>query len=561
MRLPPACPTHYDLRPPCHPTAKMKAKLFACLTILTALTARAESPEEARLIQLLDDFDADVADNKPEKLKGLVLEGYTYVEPDHTFKPAVVPPPSSASLDERISRRLDREWCCRVGVPAVVVAGDTAVVTGTYRVIDRDITLPNTPRLLALGRYTTTWVRNNGDWRLLAEHRSLNDEQTWANEAAPSAETTPQAAEATGPVKPASWLADRWNQRKQARQDREVAREHRGFLPRTFTNLFRSYEPTRLGYTWDQGDDAFMDFTFSTMLPLHPAAREYPEPVRRRTDENFLRPAGYSGLNVYFAATVRSGQYIGTRPSAPVVGKRFNPMIAFRLWEVDRQGRMESEDNFVELVYAHESNGQFIASAERFNQQLQIYLDQYKDSTDPVAPGIVERTAYRSARDNISRGWDYVGLQYAHDWDAWGEPGRPKTTVGLRVKYNYYLPWGIAQHRAEEYNGWENDPEGKPRNRVDGLSFRFNFKLPGHTEPDILSLRQTFIQFVGPHSLVWTTGGARPFRYNTLTLEAGLRLLNSFPLTFWYRRGYNSDLVDYYRKDHSIGLSLSYWNF
>ena len=29
----------------------------------------------------------------------------------------------------------------------------------------------------------------------------------------------------------------------------------------------------------------------------------------------------------------------------------------------------------------------------------------------------------------------------------------------------------------------------------------------------------------------------------------------------WYRYGYNSDLIDYYRKDHSLGLSLSYWNF
>jgi hypothetical protein len=416
---------------------------------------------------------------------------------------------------------------------------------------------------VAQGRFTATWVRSGGAWHLLAEHRSLNDVQAWPPVAAdvpPPAGPGPAAAAAA-----TSGLGEWWEKREQARQDRETVRDHRGFLPKAFTNLFRSYEPTQIGYTWDEGDDGFMDFTFSTMLPLHPAAREYPDPVRHLTDQRFFRPATYSGLNVYFAATVRSGQYIGTRPSSPVVGKRFNPLVAFRLWAKDPAGQLESEDNFVELVYAHESNGQFIASQERFDEQLQVYHDQYKDAPNPAGAAIATGTAYRSARDNISRGWDYVGLQFARDWDArlWLPLDQKvhAVTMGLRAKYNYYLPWGLAQKQAEEYNAWENDPQGKRRNRVDGLSLNYTLSITPDGNPEEFTLRQRLFRFERRYALVWTTGAARPFAFNTLEAQASVVLLNHFPLTLWGRWGYNSDLIDYYRRDHSIGLSLTYWKF
>ena len=40
-----------------------------------------------------------------------------------------------------------------------------------------------------------------------------------------------------------------------------------------------------------------------------------------------------------------------------------------------------------------------------------------------------------------------------------------------------------------------------------------------------------------------------------------MTLFNTLPFTLWARYGYNSDLIDYYRQDHSVGLSLSYWSF
>jgi hypothetical protein len=42
--------------------------------------------------------------------------------------------------------------------------------------------------------------------------------------------------------------------------------------------------------------------------------------------------------------------------------------------------------------------------------------------------------------------------------------------------------------------------------------------------------------------------------------EAGVKLLE-LPLMGWYRYGYNRDLTDYYRRDQSFGLMLSFWSF
>ena len=60
--------------------------------------------------------------------------------------------------------------------------------------------------------------------------------------------------------------------------------------------------------------------------------------------------------------------------------------------------------------------------------------------------------------------------------------------------------------------------------------------------------------------LTWTTGYADPFRFNTVQFEAGGKLLELL-LMVWYRYGYNRDLTDYYRRDHSFGLMLSFWSF
>jgi hypothetical protein len=528
----------------------MKRILLACLLLLAAFNARAASPEETRLIQLSDDFDAAVAAQNGARLGALLHPGYCYAEPEPTS------PPADATLEGRIAHRLSRDKCWSDESPAVRIVGDTAIVMGTYRVLEPS----GQPRLVAQGRFTATWVKSGDTWLLLAEHRSLNAGLTWASAATPPARQPPALAAA--PAVPSHAPPAVQEKKKTNDPDNEESRVHRGLLPKTFTNLFRAYEPNQLGYTWDKGDDPFLDFTLSVMFPLLPG-QEYPDPVRHYIEKDFFRSSDYGKPNVYFASALRAGQYIGTRPSSPVVGKRFNPLLAVRFWARNDHYGAESEDNFLELVYGHESNGQFIASKGRFDEQLQVYLNQYKDATSPADADIARRTAYRSARDNISRGWDYVGVQFARDWDSslpW--TGTRDVTMAVRARFNYYLPRGLAQGEAEEYNAWEADPEGKARKYVDGLSLRYTLTVaPEHKASGKSGWFDNFLKFERRYALTWTTGYVEPFRFNTVKAEASILLFNELPLTVWYRLGYNSDIIDYYRKDHSAGLSLSFWDF
>ena len=529
----------------------MKRIPLALLWLLAGLAARAALPEEPLLTQLTYDFDTAVATRDLARIRALLHSEYTYAEPEPTR------PPSDESLEGRIAHRLSREKCWSDEPLTIRVVGPTAIVTGTYRVLMAE----GEPRLLAKGRFTATWVKSGDAWLLLAEHRSLNGDLVWASTEKPPTRPPPIVVEKDKATAAAAAPPAVDEKKRFINTDSAESRVHRGLLPKTFTDLFRTYEPNLIGYTWDGGDDPFLDFTFSAMFPLLPG-QDYPDPIRTRVEKSLFRPFGFGKPNLYFAATQRAGQYIGTRPSSPVFGKRFNPLISLRFWAENKHYGVESEDNFLEFVYGHESNGQFIASKERFDEQLQVYLDQDRDAATPTEANLARNTAYRSARDNISRGWDYVGLQFARDWDAslpW--TGNREVTMALRAKFNYYLRKGLAQGDAEEYNAWEDDPEGKPRRRVDGLSLRYTLVVaPEHTQPKKVEWYKLF-QFERRYALTWTTGYAEPFRYNTFKAEASILLFRQIPFTVWYRLGYNSDLIDYYHKDHSFGVSLSYWDF
>lgn len=541
----------------------MKTRLSLCFALLVTVVLRAATPEEARIVQRAAEVDNALVTGDMAVLESHLNADYVYVEPRQSYQPAAKKPAGPGSLGQKIGARRQRDYCRMDEPPEVHVVGDTAIITGTYRVIPRDDESTGRPRMLLQGRFTETWVRTGAGWQLLAEHRSLNDRQAWAAVAGAPAWSPPVATPETAATDPAPT-------QKEAAKDEPAAvraaqaRDHRGFLPATFGDFFHAYEPTSIGYTWDQGDEGFMDFTFSDMLPLSPNARDFPDPVRELTEQGFRRPFNPAKPALYFAANVRAGQYIGTRPSAPVVGKRFNPLFALRFWFRDGHDALESAENFFEVVYAHESNGQFISSRERFDQQLQTFLDQAHDAHTPADADIASRSAYHSARDNISRGWDYVGVQFARDWDSEGRlpwlAGR-KITQGLRAKFNYYLPYGAFQKEWEQYNAWEGDPQGKPRSHVDGLSLRYTVTILPTAKKSEWNWLMNSQRFQRRYSLIWTTGYADPFRFNTFRLEGSAVLFDQFPFTLWYRYGYNSDLIDYYRKDHSLGVSLSYWNF
>jgi hypothetical protein len=251
------------------------------------------------------------------------------------------------------------------------------------------------------------------------------------------------------------------------------------------------YEPIKLGLSQDEGDELFLDFTLSLMFPL---AGTYASDQPLAGESEWSK-FNYQHFALFFSGTVRGGQYIWGRPSAPVVEKRFNPQLFLRWWVPDDAGR-ESPNRFVDLIYAHESNGQSITSEERFNEQREIYrkLENFPDSQ------LAADRSLRSARDAISRGWDYIGVNASWSW-------RNERHVAL-LKMREYLPWGLLQKDAEQSNEWEGDGPTHPRRQYDL--------------------------------------GAALWRR---------------PVSVWVRYGYNSNLTNYYRRDTSFGGGISIWAF
>ena len=259
----------------------------------------------------------------------------------------------------------------------------------------------------------------------------------------------------------------------------------------------RSHEPNQLGYTVDTSGQ-FMDFTLSVKFKIL-------EQTIRDLSER-------SSLN--FAFTGRFGQYF-ERSSAPVIGKRFNPELFYR---------RDFDDAYLETGYAHESNGQQITTLAGYQQ----------------AQATLERPEY--ADDYISRGWDFVRFTYqSHVLETLGA----NHPVMLWATGKWFLKKGLFQDGSEEYNTWESDPEGKPRNQVDGITA--GFRYTPHTDSKWLP--------VGNISLTWTTGYREIFRYNSYRLEAGIRIID-LPVIVWASRGYNNDLARYYRNLAAWGLAI-----
>jgi len=56
-------------------------------------------------------------------------------------------------------------------------------------------------------------------------------------------------------------------------------------------------------------------------------------------------------------------------------------------------------------------------------------------------------------------------------------------------------------------------------------------------------------------ALLYTTGNNGSFEHNTYRLEVTCKIYD-IPIMFWGSSGYNSDLVDYYKKIQSYGFAF-----
>lgn len=302
------------------------------------------------------------------------------------------------------------------------------------------------------------------------------------------------------------------------------------FSPKVLS--LESYEPNTIGETKDKDDVPFMDFKISVKYPLFPA---------------MLHEQIGPDTNLYFAFTGRFGQYISTRSSSPVIGKRFNPKLIWRQtlsWNEETykcvsnpatsvidSSQCKSDRtplDYIDFAYAHESNGQSITT---LNQYLQARADADKPDF---------------ANDHLSRGWDYLEVTGKHVW-----PGQNSKLSGY-LSGKYYLKHGLLQGDPEEYNDWENNPEGKPRKSVNGLSGILKWQWK----------REIFKDYIYDPKLaiVFETGYSQPFKYNTTRMELGFKVIE-LPITFWRQTGYGSDLAQYYKKVNSVGIELEIGSF
>jgi hypothetical protein len=188
--------------------------------------------------------------------------------------------------------------------------------------------------------------------------------------------------------------------------------------------MLQSYEPNRVGLTFDDNDVGFVDFTLSLQYPFlsldKAMAAKARQPSGRMLMDLFTR---YLRPVPYLAFTGRFGHYLDTRESSPIVGKRFNPKILMRFFTTDPVAA------HLDIGFAHESNGQRVNSAAAYQD---LRADFAKDNEEPDF-----------ARDYISRGWDYWEVLWYKNFN--GLDNGSSDGLSTQVSLKYFMEHGYLQ--------------------------------------------------------------------------------------------------------------------
>jgi hypothetical protein len=280
--------------------------------------------------------------------------------------------------------------------------------------------------------------------------------------------------------------------------------------------LLSSDEPNRLGCTRDSYEHAcFMDFTVSLRYPLFYEA---------------LQEGHKFDMLPFFSFTARMGQYSGSsRHSSPVVTKQFNPKLYFRVYTSkstgEKLGTADSKQDYYDIGYAHESNGQYVDSIAVFNST----------AASVGGPAI--------AQDYISRGWDYLTYRrHLHFGDV------AKNTMDIDLRY--FLSYGLLQKGSEEYFPWEAPRSITHISQVDGIRLKVT--------------RDVDWSWFKGASLFYTTGYRNIAHWNTFRAELGFTPLSNLmglPIILWAQTGYNTNVTQYYRHAWSVGLAASFESY
>lgn len=313
------------------------------------------------------------------------------------------------------------------------------------------------------------------------------------------------------------------------------------------THAICLHEPNTIGITWDDDDhERFMDFKLSVKYQLIPEFST--------NGLNWVRNHLGDNSAIYFAFSGRFGQYISTRDSSPVVGKRFNPKVFIRFWGDKKPGDVDHRNsNYLDFsLFNHESNGQSINSQAGFDAAfIQASANGYNGF---------------DAYDQISRSWNMLELTYKDKKEEVIESVVENQFFTIDATGYYGLKYFIPS-KTEEFNrlgevnfqglaGWETDPEGKPRQQVDGLSLAYKGVIyPALGKQNCLLCPLKY--YVG-----YTTGIRNPGRYKTWRAELGFNFpYIDLPITLYRQTGYNNDLAQYYKKVSSVGLYVDIGSF
>lgn len=288
-----------------------------------------------------------------------------------------------------------------------------------------------------------------------------------------------------------------------------------------------NHEPNKLLARMDKNDISrlYMDANLSVKHPvLNPVVDVVSSLLDIDRSRNLPR--------LYLAFSTRFSQYLGSRNSSPVVARRYNPELFLRVWRDGGVGRIDP--SYWDFGYGHESNGQQINSEALYREVESYYVGNGESR--------------QFARDNISRGWDYVSVDWHKQWNAGFLPNLPGQTETL-VEYRHYLEDGLFQGAPEEFNAWEAPGESaKTRDYFDGLRLSLSY---------VLNSEGCGFFCFEKVQVVHRTGYASPFTHNTTSLELTTNIAG-LPIHLWGRAGYNSDLVDYYDYTNSWGLGIEF---
>lgn len=331
----------------------------------------------------------------------------------------------------------------------------------------------------------------------------------------------------------------------------------------------RSHENSYVGFTDDNDDEAFMDFKISVRYPVRFDGilfnnRYLPFLYRWRladylafnrdtiTDENGMlaEKAFHADFRSHFAFSGRFGQYIGTRISSPVVGKRFNPFIFEEITWAETSYPIHFLDDtlyhnhippatYFSLAFGlgHESNGMDIRDIEAYCSRI---IDIRRN--DP------ESDAEQEVKDYISRGWDYIGVNlayYNHSRDL-------DVHFTARSRMQFFLETGPLQGLQENYNYWEEDlPKYMRRDQVNGFNVSLSFVK--EFEYWIIS------NFSAQLSI---ESGIYRWKDPVLTPRWDFGItVGGMPMIIWYTNGYTSDIAQFGKRVESFGVAANLATF